>query len=199
MGTRWRHDALLGATGVIWALDRLHREGAIGSSGNFAEVLPLLLDRNRAGFAQIIPFLRMNPSQASFLMGDVGVLLLQMRLAPSAEVADALHARISANLALPALELMWGVPGTMLACKFAHKMTADPSWRTLWLLQASQLLAALEETPEGPMWTQELYGSRFRFLGTVHGFAGTCWRFSTVSNGLTVRSRREFAMPCRAR
>jgi len=36
-----------------------------------------------------------------------------MRLAPDAETADALHARISANLALPALELMWGIPGTM--------------------------------------------------------------------------------------
>lgn len=161
-----------GATAVIWALDRLRREGAIGSGGNFAEMLPLLLDRNRTGFAQMIPYLGMDTSQASFLVGDVGVLLLWMRLAPDAETADALHARISANLALPALELMWGIPGTMLACKFAHEMTGERRWRQLFLLQAEKLLAELEETPEGPMWTQELYLSRFRFLGLVHGLAG---------------------------
>jgi len=83
-----------------------------------------------------------------------------------------LHARISANLALPALELMWGIPGTMLACKFAHEMTGERRVAAALLLQAEKLLAELEETPEGPMWTQELYLSRFRFLGLVHGLAG---------------------------
>ena len=30
----------------------------------------------------------------------------------------------------------------------------------------------LEETIDGPLWTQDLYGSRERYLGPVHGYAG---------------------------
>ena len=30
----------------------------------------------------------------------------------------------------------------------------------------------LEDTPQGPLWTQDLYGANDRWLGPVHGFAG---------------------------
>jgi hypothetical protein len=38
--------------------------------------------------------------------------------------------------------------------------------------QAARLLAELEDTDLGPLWTQDLYGSRRSYLGPVHGFAG---------------------------
>jgi len=51
-------------------------------------------------------------------------------------------------------------------------MTGEPRWRALFEAQAARLLEELEETAEGPLWTQDLYGSRHRWLGPVHGYAG---------------------------
>jgi ATP-dependent Clp protease adapter protein ClpS len=158
-----------GATGVVWALDHLQRSGAARIGADFAPVLGRLLAANRAKFARG-PY----PGHASWLMGDVAVLALAMRLAPEGATADALHARCAANADLPALELMWGMPGSMLACLLAHRMTGgtEGRWRELYRHQAERLLAGLEETADGPLWTQELYGQRARYLGPVHGFAG---------------------------
>src|SRR3954463_2611041 len=39
-----------GATGVIWALDYLHRVGAVSVTKDFCPVLPKLLERTRAAF-----------------------------------------------------------------------------------------------------------------------------------------------------
>lgn len=161
-----------GATGCIWALDYLASEGAIEPEKDFAPLLPALLERNRAAVAAIAPLARLDATQASLLIGDIGPLLLAMRLAPAAEIADELHTRIAANLALPSAELMWGVPGTMLACLFLHERRGEPRWCALYVSQAEKLLGELEETECGPMWTQTLYGRTFRFLGLVHGFAG---------------------------
>ncbi|HEX3430389.1 MAG TPA: LanC-like protein [Rhizomicrobium sp.] len=161
-----------GATGNIWALDYLAGEDAAAPGRNFAEFLAGVLARNAEAFARLAPLAGVDPKQSSFLLGDAGPLLLTMRLAPTAETADALHARISANLAFPAAELMWGVPGTMLACVFLHAMTREPRWIQLYEFQATKLLAELEETESGPIWTQLLYDRKFRFLGLVHGFAG---------------------------
>jgi hypothetical protein len=144
-----------GAAGVIWALDYLHCEV------DFRPLLPALLEANRREYASF----RSYPRHASLLMGEVGVLLLAMRLAPDAATADALHRRVQDNLALPSLELMWGLPGTMLASLF---MGWDPVFRR----QARKLLAELEDTAFGPLWVQELYGERGAYLGPAHGFAG---------------------------
>ena len=152
---------------MIWALDHLRREGAVAFDRSFIDVLPDLLASNRAEYATG-PY----PHHASLLMGDVGVLLLSVRLAPDAAVADELIRRINSNLGLPVLELMWGTPGTMLACVFMDEMTGEPHWRDLYVLQAERLLTELEETDNGPLWTQALYGRRARYLGPVHGFAG---------------------------
>ena len=161
-----------GAAGNILALDHLAREGAVEQQREFAPLLPKLLERNRAAFAAITPMTRMDSSQASLLMGDIGPLLLMMRLSPSMQTSEELHRRIAANLGLPSAEMMWGVPGTMLACLFQHELTDESRWRSLYLAQARKLLAELEETESGLMWTQALYGRSFRFLGLVHGFAG---------------------------
>jgi hypothetical protein len=95
-----------------------------------------------------------------------------MRLTPSTAIADLVHARASDNNALPIRELMWGLPGSMLACVHMQRMTSEPRWRELFTVQAARLLDDLEETEHGPLWTQDLYGGRPRYLGPVHGFAG---------------------------
>ena len=67
---------------------------------------------------------------------------------------------------------MWGMPGSMVAAVHMAEMTQEARWRRLFEVQAGRLLAELEDTPQGPLWTQDLYGMKDRFLGPVHGFAG---------------------------
>ena len=67
-----------------------------------------------------------------------------MHLAPSSSVADLVYARAQANNELPIRELMWGMPGSMVA---VAEMTHEPRWRHLFEVQAARLLAELENTP----------------------------------------------------
>jgi hypothetical protein len=156
-----------GATGVMWALEYLRRVGATRADFDFRASLARLIEANQAEFAAG-PY----PAHGSFLFGDLGTGLVAMRLSPTPAIADIVYARAEANLCLPIRELMWGMPGSMLACVHMSEMTGEPRWRALFEAQAARLLEELEETPEGPLWTQDLYGSRRRWLGPVHGYAG---------------------------
>ena len=159
-----------GAAGMVWGLDHLRRAGVATPRVDFLATLPGLLDRNRAEVSALTKAFGLPPEGASWLFGEPPILLMMMRA--GAPVADALAARIAGAAGLPVLELMWGAPGAMLACVFAHDLTGEDRWRRLYLDAAGRLLDALEETPEGPMWTQTLYGAARRYLGLVHGFAG---------------------------
>jgi hypothetical protein len=159
-----------GAAGVIWAVDYLHRIGASRVIEDFRPVLPKLLERTITQFESNSP-----PGYAkhgSLLFGDMGAALLAMRLAPTSSLADFVHARAEANVGLPIREIMWGMPGSMVAAIHMAEMTQDPRWRVLFEMQAARLLGELEETPQGPLWTQDLYGAKDCWLGPVHGFAG---------------------------
>jgi hypothetical protein len=156
-----------GATGVLWALDHLRRAGAVEFGQNFHGLLPHLLTLNREEHAGN-PY----PQHASLLCGDVGVMLLMMRIAPGPTIADALFERVAANNALPVLELLWGTPGTMLACVALAGLTGEERWREAYVLQARRLLDDLAPTEFGPIWTQNLYGRSARHLGLGHGYAG---------------------------
>ena len=157
----------MGATGVIWALDYLRRVGATKASFDFSPVLSRLIEKNRAEFAN-----QNYSAHGSLLFGDLGTGLAVMRLRSEPALADAVYARADANSALPIRELMWGLPGSMLACIHMLEITAEPRWRALFDRQAARLLSELEETSLGPLWTQDLYGSHLQWLGPVHGYAG---------------------------
>ena len=158
----------LGAAGMIWGLDYLKRVGATEAAINFGAVLPRLLARTQAEMAAYGDY----SATGSFLFGDLGTALVVMRLAPAQAIADLIYARCEANTHLPVRELMWGMPGSMLACLHMADMTGQSRWPALFAVQAARLLADLEETADGPLWTQDLYGSKLRWLGPVHGFAG---------------------------
>lgn len=159
-----------GAAGVIWALDYLYSVGATTVAKDFRPVLPRLMERTISSFERDSP--AGYAKHGSLLFGDMGAALLAMRLAPSREMADLAYARAEANSELPIRELMWGMPGSMLAAIHMDDMTEEPRWRSLFEAQAARLLAEIEETPQGPLWTQDLYGTHDRWLGPVHGFAG---------------------------
>jgi hypothetical protein len=156
-----------GAAGVIWALDYLHRAGAIADLGDLGPFLEKALERNAPWFAKT-PY----PSHASLLFGDLGIRLVQMRIRPDQGIADAIHGLVASNNHLPIVELMWGLPGSMLACIHMQDMSDDLRFQALFQTQAALLLADLEADDDAPIWTQDLYGRRQRGLGPVHGFAG---------------------------
>ncbi len=156
-----------GATGVIWALDYLQRVGATRAAIDFRPVLSRLIEASKAQFATYGYV-----QHGSLLFGDMGTALLAMRIAPTSSLADLIEARADANTHLPIRELMRGMPGSMLACIHMAEMTAEPRWQQLFHVQAVRLLHELEETDNGPLWTQDLYGSHQQWLGPVHGYAG---------------------------
>src|SRR5262249_15562011 len=115
-----------------------------------------------------------------------GMAMVAMRLAPSDPLADLVYERASANTTLPIRELMWGLPGSMLACVHMDEMNHETRWRSLFEEQAARLLGEIEETDMGPLWMQDLYGRHVRYLGPVHGFTGNMiplmkgWRWLTA-------------------
>lgn len=130
-------------------------------------MLTRLLETSAAEFATY-----RYPEHGAFLLGDLGAALVAMRIVPSVGVADLVRERCERNTALPVRELMWGLPGSMLACVHMHAMTGEPRWQHLFSAQAARLFHDLEETPFGPLWNQDLYGGVQPWLGPVHGYAG---------------------------
>jgi hypothetical protein len=159
--------AYMGATGVILALDHLQRCGAIDGAQDLTPVLPVLAGRDDFGLKNTTL-----GAYGSLFMSDLGPMLLEMRLAPDAVTADRIFARAEGNNALAPLELMWGTPGSMLACLFMHGRTGEARWEGLYRTQASRLLAALQDAGGFQVWRMELYGQTLLSLGLVHGFAG---------------------------
>lgn len=159
-----------GAAGVIWALHHLETLGAARLDRAYARVLPGLVERNRQ-------WLRSGGSDAdaSYLMGETGILLVQAMLEPSARVTDALAALIASNADHPSRELMWGAPGTLLASLFLHEQTHEPRFADLFRTTARTLDRRLLWSAENGChyWTQDLYGQRTTYLDAVHGFVAT--------------------------
>lgn len=157
-----------GATGVTWGLDHLVRIGAAAPGPTFAEYLPDHVQPNRVALASF------NGQQRSYLMGDAGIRLAEWRTAGAAEFADELAKAIGGNVDDPALEIMWGAPGTMLASLAMHRWTGEARWAELYLRGVEALERSAEEGPVegGATWVQDLYGRQLKLLGLVHGFAG---------------------------
>jgi hypothetical protein len=170
-GIRDGHTSFyFGATGVIWSINYLVRVGATNARFDFRPVLPQLMEANQAELARLKR--KDCAAHGSLLFGDLGTALLVMRVGPTPAIADLVYARADANTTLPVRELMWGTAGSMIACCHMAGMTAESRWRALFAIQAARLLRDLEETDDGPLWMQDLYGRHLRYLGPVHGYAG---------------------------
>ena len=160
-----------GACGVIWALDHLDAVGAAGTHRDFTAELETLL----TGVGQWLGSERIVAGETSYLMGETSVLMLRHRRTQDPADADRLEALIAANVDHPARELMWGAPGTMLASLFLFRRTREARWADLFLASARTLWSQLTWSEElgCRYWVQDLYGRKSKYLGAVHGFAGT--------------------------
>jgi hypothetical protein len=150
----------VGAAGVIWALDDLRRRGFAETAVDLsaAAVRALELWRAEPDFmaGEVLP----EPPESALLTGEAGILLVACRLGHSLE--DDLRDRIRANLANEAEDLMWGTPGTLVAA-------AAMGWDDL-ARESAEALASRRDA-DG-LWTQRLWGTSFKGVGTVHGLVG---------------------------
>jgi hypothetical protein len=169
-------DLYSGASGVVWALARLGADfDVVAAAGRVHERF-----RERPtqfGGAEL-------PAQArsSLFNGETGIALVRYLLAPSDDVRDVLAELIRANLDNDVNELMWGVPGTLLAARAIGA-------RELVQESEAALLAARDD--DG-WWTQHLYGHVERILGPIHGLLGNAFALGDLE--ATVPMLRELAV-----
>lgn len=158
-----------GAAGTIWALHYLADAGAVALHRDYRPLLGDVLSRNRAwlgaGDAR---------AQASYLMGDTPIRLMRFLHAPNGEDEDALATLIAAHDDDPARELMWGLPGRLLAAVLLYRHTRAAHWAERFRTQARTLWGQRCTSAGGcTHWPQQLYGRSSAYLGAVHGFAST--------------------------
>jgi Lanthionine synthetase C-like protein len=150
----------VGAAGVVWALDDLRRRGLTETTLDLSALALAALERWRAEPDYMAGEVLPEPPESGLLTGEAGILLVACRLGHQLE--DDLRSRIRANLANEAEDLMWGTPGTLVA---ATAMGWDDLAR-----ESADALASRRDA-DG-LWTQRLWGTSFRGIGTVHGLAG---------------------------
>ncbi len=178
----------VGAAGALWALDELRRLGHAETRLDLAELALGNLELYRARPDQMKIVLP-EPRESSLLCGETGVLLVAWRLAPGAEIADDLLARVRANVSNEAEEVMWGTPGTLLAARTMLEWTGDERWREAWTESADALWS---RRGEDGLWTQRLYRQELRSLNPPHGLVGNV-------QALRAAARRRAPRPARAR
>jgi hypothetical protein len=154
----------VGASGVIWALDTLRRRGHAETSLDLAAAARRTLELWRAEPDFMEGETHSHP--AALLRGGTGPLLVAFRLAPDPALADDLHALARANHANPTDDVMWGVPGTLLAALAMHEWTGEARWSESARESADVLR---RRRGEDGLWRQD---DDYRGLGTVHGAAG---------------------------
>jgi hypothetical protein len=150
----------VGAAGVVFALDDLRRRGLAETKLDLPAIAIDALERWRAEPDYVAGEVLPEPPESGLLTGEVGILLVACRLGHPPE--DDLRSRIRVNLANEAEDLMWGTPGTLIA---AVAMGWDDLAR-----ESADALAARRDA-DG-LWTQRLWGTSFRGIGTVHGLVG---------------------------
>jgi Lanthionine synthetase C-like protein len=150
----------VGAAGVAWALDDLRRRGLAETTLDLHAIALDALERWRAEPDYMAGEALPEPPESGLLTGEAGILLVACSLGHPLE--DELRNRIRANLANEAEDLMWGTPGTLVAA-------TAMGWEDLARESADAL--ASRRDADG-LWTQQLWGTSFRGIGTVHGLAG---------------------------
>jgi Lanthionine synthetase C-like protein len=154
----------VGAAGVIWALDALRRRGHAATSLDLAAVASRTLELWYAEPDLMEGETHYHP--ASLLRGETGPLLVAFKAASDAALADDLYALLPTNVANPTDDVMWGVPGALLALLAMHEWTGESRWAEAARESAAALRA---RRGEDGLWRQD---DDYRGLGTIHGAAG---------------------------
>ena len=156
-----------GASGVLWSLWYLRNAGAASLRIEPSE----LVDRVHEAYLREPDTGKVVPS---YLLGEVGILLVRWRLNASREAAGRMYGAIAGNIDNPTNESLWAAPGTMIGALHMERWTGEARWRDLYLDNAEHLFATWHRSEHAPcdLWTQDLYGRIVQHIGAGHGFAG---------------------------
>lgn len=168
-------NVYFGAAGVAWALDRLARDG-VGPVFAGAHELARTLHEQFLRAPELTSL--EPPPAASLLFGESGILLAAEAMLRDGSSLPALEACVSRNAENPSLELCWGSPGTMIAANELWRTSREELWKDLWRASADRLLSEWRER----VWVQDLYGTRERYVGAGHGFAGNAFALLSGSS-----------------
>jgi hypothetical protein len=159
----------VGVAGVLWGLDQLRRRGYAETKLDLADLALRNLELFRAKPDYIKVLTLPQPRDSSLLLGETGILLVAWRLSAGDELATDLLERVRANVDNDAHEVMWGVPGTLIAARAMHEWTGDERWTEAWHAGAEAFLARRDD--DG-LWTNHLYGQVYKSLTPPHGLVG---------------------------
>jgi lantibiotic modifying enzyme len=164
----------VGASGVIWALDALRRGGHAETSLDLAAAALRTLELVRAE-PDVEPG-ETHYHPASLFFGETGPLLVAARLSGDPALADDLHALLPTSAENPTDDVMWGIPGALLA------LAGEPH-----LTDTARELATLLRSRRGDdgLWRQD---DDYRGLGTLHGAAGNTLALLRVEPDETLRA-----------
>jgi lantibiotic modifying enzyme len=158
-----------GASGVVWALDALRRRGVAETRVDLRAVAGEAVEQWRSA-PELSPSTPMPvAAESGLLSGETGILLVAWRLGAHGTLEDDLERRILECRASEADELMWGMPGALVAARAMLDWTGDARWADAWN-QIADLLWQ-RRTADG-LWTQDIFGRQSRGLGPVHGLVG---------------------------
>jgi hypothetical protein len=152
-----------GAGGVVWALAELARRGYGETSLDLVRAALRALELERA-----------EPDAAddehyrpgSLLDGELGLLLVALRLQPDQALADDLHRLVRGNVDNPTDDISWGAPGSLLVALAMRRWTGEARWSAAARETAGALRA---RRGDDGLWRQD---DDYRGLGTLHGAAG---------------------------
>jgi hypothetical protein len=159
----------VGAAGVVWALDALRRRGYVETQVDLGAAAARALSAFRAEPDLMAGVELPSPPEAALLTGETGILLVAWRLAPTGDLERDLLSRVRRNLDNDANDLMWGVPGTLLAAGAMAEWTGEDRWRDV-RCESEEVLWRRRDA-DG-FWTQRLHGEVSRGLGPAHGLVG---------------------------
>ena len=171
----------VGAAGVAWAL---HALGAERLDPAAVALRALEAFRDAPDFMAG----EEHPQRYSGLLtGESGILLVAWLLGGDDSLADALLARVRENIGNTVNDVMWGVPGTLLAARELHARTGEERWRVAVQESAD---AVRDARDADGLWRQRLWGETFQGLGPPHGLVGNVAALGEVGNAAEVLARR---------
>jgi hypothetical protein len=176
----------VGAAGVIWALHRLRNRGFesridLGAAAQRA----LELFRGAPDYVEgeSVP----EPKRSGLLCGETGIALVAWQIDPAEALDAELLGLVRDNLESTANDLMWGVPGTLLAARAMHARTCAAAWAGA--VAASEDALRSRREPDG-LWTQHLWGEAFQGLSPIHGLVGNVAALGEIGNAAAALRER---------
>jgi hypothetical protein len=171
----------VGGAGVVWALDQL---------GGTTHFLHELAERTLEQFRAEPDYMAgetQHHRRSALLTGETGVALVAYKLSPSTGLADLLFELIDENLDNDANDLMWGVPGTLVAARAMQAWSGEPRWADAVRRSEDALRSQRED--DG-LWTQHLWGVTFKGLSGIHGLTGNVVALGEQGNARDVLRER---------